>query len=162
MRSALELKKLSKTPTKRIGLIVVALFTLLVLVGCNQKSELPVETKLDLKSILTDGTGEWHLTLTNDDSLASTNKEAAEQSGQLLQTIVPIVFSTDGTASIVINEVEFTYKVNKDQIKLMRPDEEDVIIIAKTITETTIKGFSTNNSDDMPKNMSVTLNKIIN
>lgn len=44
----------------------------------------------------------------------------------------------------------------------MRPDEEDVIIIAKTITETTIKGSSTNNSDDMPKNMSVTLNKIIN
>lgn len=81
MRRASELKKLNKIPTKRIGLIVVALFTLLVLVGCNQKAESPVETKLDLKSILTDGNGEWHLTLTDDDSLASTNKEAAEQSG---------------------------------------------------------------------------------
>lgn len=91
---------------KLLGLVSIAILTLLFLGGCGNKN---------LNEVLTDGTGKWEL-----QSLDDTSHSAK------------IAFFTTGKANFLAgnHEIELDYKVNdkNTEIELARPDSDDAIV----------------------------------
>ncbi|EGO8428525.1 TPA: hypothetical protein ITS48_002369 [Enterococcus faecalis] len=95
-----------KMNKKLLGLVSIAILTLLFLGGCGNKN---------LNEVLTDGTGKWEL-----QSLDDTSHSAK------------IAFFTTGKANFLAgnHEIELDYKVNdkNTEIELARPDSDDAIV----------------------------------
>lgn len=91
---------------KLLGLVSVAILTLLFLGGCGNKN---------LNEVLTDGTEKWEFR-----SLDDTSHSAK------------IAFFTTGKANFLAgnNEIELDYKVNdkNTEIELSRPDSDDAMV----------------------------------
>ncbi|HAP3666846.1 hypothetical protein [Enterococcus faecalis] len=91
---------------KLLGLVSVAILTLLFLGGCGNKN---------LNEVLTDGSGKWELQ-SLDDSTHSAK----------------IAFFSTGKANFLAgnNEIELDYKVNdkNTEIELVRPDSTDSMV----------------------------------
>ncbi|EFM72199.1 hypothetical protein HMPREF9515_02668 [Enterococcus faecalis TX0860] len=95
-----------KMNKKLLGLVSLAILTLLFLGGCGNKN---------LNEVLTDGTGKWEL-----QSLDDTSHSAK------------IAFFTTGKANFLSgnNEIELEYKVNEKntEIELIRPNSTDSMV----------------------------------